>query len=137
MRSCRSRRRVRAPAWPLETFAAASGPGPWLARIAFALSMAAGATVTCAAPGTPCGRASLDINVLMLIAAAGAMILDQWSEAAAVIFLFAVAQALEARTLERARRAISALMDLTPADALVRDDAGERRVDVERSSRAH
>ena len=74
---------------------------------------------------------SLDINVLMLIAAAGAVALGQWSEAAAVVFLFAVAQALEARTLERARNAIRALMDLTPADALVRDAAGERRVDVD------
>ena len=69
----------------------------------------------------------LDINVLMVLAVAGAIVLQQLSEAAAVIFLFAVAQALEARTLERARLAISALMDLTPADALVRDAAGERR----------
>ncbi len=73
----------------------------------------------------------LDINVLMVLAVAGAIILQQYSEAAAVIFLFAVAQALEARTLERARLAISALMDLTPADALVRDEAGERRMSVD------
>jgi Cd2+/Zn2+-exporting ATPase len=73
----------------------------------------------------------LDINVLMILAVAGAIVLRQYSEAAAVIFLFAVAQALEARTLERARLAITALMDLTPADALVRDDAGERRVGVD------
>jgi Cd2+/Zn2+-exporting ATPase len=73
----------------------------------------------------------LDINVLMIIAVAGAIILRQYSEAAAVMFLFAVAQALEARTLERARHAISALMDLTPADALLRDSSGERRVGVD------
>jgi Cd2+/Zn2+-exporting ATPase len=73
----------------------------------------------------------LDINVLMVLAVAGAIVLQQLSEAAAVIFLFAVAQALEARTLERARLAISALMDLTPADALVRDASGERRVGVD------
>jgi Cd2+/Zn2+-exporting ATPase len=73
----------------------------------------------------------LDINVLMVLAVAGAIALQQYSEAAAVIFLFAVAQALEARTLERARLAISALMDLTPADALVRDASGEHRVGVD------
>ena len=73
----------------------------------------------------------LDINVLMIIAVAGACVLRQYSEAAAVIFLFAVAQALEARTLDRARHAIRALMELTPADALVRDAAGERRVGVD------
>ena len=54
---------------------------------------------------------SLDINVLMLIAVAGAVVLRQWSEAATVVFLFAVAQALEARTLERARAAVAALLD--------------------------
>jgi Cd2+/Zn2+-exporting ATPase len=48
-----------------------------------------------------------------------------------VVFLFAVAQALEARTLERARAAIRGLMDLTPADALLRDGHGERRVPVD------
>jgi Cd2+/Zn2+-exporting ATPase len=73
----------------------------------------------------------LDINVLMIIAVAGAFLLRQYSEAAAVIFLFAVAQALEARTLERARNAVRALMDLTPADALLRDATGERRVGVD------
>ena len=68
----------------------------------------------------------LDINVLMLCAAAGAMALGQWSEAAAVVFLFAVAQALEARTLERARFAVRALMELAPALVLVRDGDSEQ-----------
>src|SRR5207253_339384 len=62
---------------------------------------------------------------------AGAVTLGQWSEAGAVVLLFAVAQALEARTIERARNAVRGLMDLTPAEALVSDAAGERLVDVE------
>jgi Cd2+/Zn2+-exporting ATPase len=74
---------------------------------------------------------SLDINVLMVIAVAGAVLLRQYAEAASVIFLFAVAEWLEARTLDRARHAIRALMDLTPAEALVRDATGERRVSVD------
>jgi Zn2+/Cd2+-exporting ATPase len=73
---------------------------------------------------------SLDINVLMTIAVIGAIAIGHYSEAATVIFLFAVSQVLEAQTLDRARRAIRALMDLAPVDALVRDAAGERRVDV-------
>src|SRR5262249_20000458 len=75
---------------------------------------------------------AFDINVLMLIAAAGAVALGQWSEAATVVFLFAVAQALEARTLDRARTAIRALMDLTPTEAVVRGAAGDERIDVDR-----
>jgi Zn2+/Cd2+-exporting ATPase len=74
---------------------------------------------------------SLDINLLMAIAVAGAISLQQYAEAAAVIVLFAIAQMLEVRTLEHARRAISALLDLTPAEALVRDADGERRVHVD------
>jgi Cd2+/Zn2+-exporting ATPase len=76
---------------------------------------------------------ALDINVLMLVAVCGAMVLGQWSEGAAVVFLFALAQLLEARAMERARGAIRALMDLTPAEALVRDAAtgAFRRVPVD------
>src|SRR5262245_19767912 len=74
---------------------------------------------------------ALDINVLMVVAVAGAMALRQFGEAASVIFLFAVAESLEALTLDRARTAIRALMDLAPAEAQVRDAAGERRVPVD------
>ena len=77
---------------------------------------------------------ALDINVLMIVAAAGAASLGDWAEAATVVFLFGVAQALEARTLDRARNAIRALMDLTPAEALVRDAA--RRARACRSTRS-
>ena len=66
---------------------------------------------------------ALDINVLMLVAVAGAMALGEWGEGASVVFLFALAQLLEARAMDRARDAISALMDLAPADAMVRDGA--------------
>jgi len=96
----------------------------------FALSLAAGFPMTVRRAVSAMRVGSLDINVLMFIAAVGAIALGQWSEAAAVVFLFAIAQMLEGYTLERARRAIRALMALTPAEALVRDDAGERRVDA-------
>ena len=67
----------------------------------------------------------LDINVLMVLAVAGAMALGEWSEAASVVFLFALAQLLETRAMERARGAIRALMDLAPAEALVRRPGGD------------
>src|SRR3954465_89718 len=67
---------------------------------------------------------ALDINVLMLVAVTGAMVLGEWCEAACVVFLFALAQLLEARAMERARGAIRALMDLTPAEAFVRGCRG-------------
>jgi Cd2+/Zn2+-exporting ATPase len=70
----------------------------------------------------------LDINVLMVIAVAGAVALDDWPEAAAVVWLFAIAQALEARSLDRARHAIRTLMQLAPEVAVVRRDGQEQEV---------
>jgi Zn2+/Cd2+-exporting ATPase len=69
--------------------------------------------------------------VLMTIAVFGAIALGEWSEAAAVVFLFAAAQYLESRSMDRARHAIRALMDLTPADALVIRGGHEHRVPVD------
>ena len=74
---------------------------------------------------------TLDINVLMVIAVAGALALGDWPEAASVVFLFAVAQWLEVRTMERARQAIRALVDLAPREALVRRDGREQRLTVD------
>jgi Cd2+/Zn2+-exporting ATPase len=74
---------------------------------------------------------TLDIHVLMTIAVLGAVTLGEWSEAATVIFLFAAAQYLESRSMDRARHAVRALMDLTPPDALVVRGGHERRVLVD------
>ena len=73
----------------------------------------------------------LDIHVLMMIAVGGAIALGEWSEAASVVFLFALAQWLEARAMDRARGAIRALMDLAPAEAIVRREGRDTRVPVD------
>ncbi len=77
------------------------------------------------------GQRSLDINVLMLIAVAGAAALGDWIEAAAVVWLFDVAQWLEVRSLQRARRAIGTLVSLAPVTAFVRRAGDEREVPVD------
>ena len=105
--------------------------GPALSLGLFVVSLAAGVGATGRKAWSAARVGSLDINVLMIIAALGAALLGDWAEAATVVFLFGLAQALEARTLDRARHAIRALMDLTPADALLRDSDGERRVPVD------
>ena len=64
-------------------------------------------------------RGRLDMNVLMTVAVAGAIGIGQFSEAATVAFLFAVSLALEAWSVSRARRAVEALMTLTPDTARV------------------
>lgn len=104
---------------------------PVLVAACYVASIASAVPLTARKAWIALKHRSLDINVLMLIAATGAIALGQWSEAAAVVFLFAVAQMLEARTLERARNAVRALIDLAPTEVLVRNGATERRQAVE------
>jgi Zn2+/Cd2+-exporting ATPase len=62
-------------------------------------------------------RLRLDIEVLMGLAVLGAVALGQWDEAATVAFLYGLSEALESLSLERARRSIRALLDLSPPSA--------------------
>ncbi|RKS20021.1 Cd2+/Zn2+-exporting ATPase [Pseudomonas sp. WPR_5_2] len=62
---------------------------------------------------------NLNINALMSIAVTGAILIGQWPEAAMVMFLFTVAELIEAKSLDRARHAISGLMQMTPEQATV------------------
>jgi len=57
---------------------------------------------------------NLNINALMSIAVTGAVLIGQWPEAAMVMVLFAIAEMIEARSLDRARNAIQGLMALAP-----------------------
>ncbi len=57
------------------------------------------------------------MNLLMVIAALGAMGLGQWLEAASVTCLFALALVLESWSVGRARSAIKALVDISPTTA--------------------
>ena len=74
---------------------------------------------------------TLDMHVLMTMAVVGAMVIGEWFEAATVVFLFALAQHLEARSLDRARRAIHTLMDLAPSYVRVRRGNAEASVPVD------
>ncbi len=67
---------------------------------------------------------NLNINALMSIAVTGAMLIGLWPEAAMVMFLFALAEVIEAKSLDRARNAIRGLMDLAPETATVRQGDG-------------
>jgi Cd2+/Zn2+-exporting ATPase len=105
-------------------------PAP-IPMAAYVVSILAGGVYTARRALAAARLLSLDINVLMLVAVAGAVALRQWSEGASVIFLFALAQLLEARAMDRARTSIRALMDLTPVEALVRRGGREVRVSVD------
>jgi Cd2+/Zn2+-exporting ATPase len=97
----------------------------------YLLSMAVGGwPIARAAFGALRGRA-LDMNVLMTLAAVGAVGIGAYAEGAWVLVLFAVGTGLEAMALERSRRSVEALMELAPAQARVLIDGREQLVAVE------
>ena len=67
----------------------------------------------------------LNINALMSVAVTGAFLIGQWPEAAMVMALYAIAELIEARAVDRARNAIKSLLDLTPDTAEVRQADGD------------
>jgi len=73
---------------------------------------------------------TLNIYFLMSLAAGGAIIIGRFPEASMVIFLFAVAEAIEVLSLERVRNAIKSLSVLAPETAEVKLDAEWREQPV-------
>jgi len=64
-------------------------------------------------------RCMFDTNCLMLFAAIGAVALQEYTEAAAVTFLFAISEWLEVRATTRARNALNAIVQLRPEYAFI------------------
>jgi Cd2+/Zn2+-exporting ATPase len=76
-----------------------------------------------------------DMNLLMTVAVVGAISIGDWFEASTVAFLFALSLALETWSVAHARRAVEALLDLTPPSArLLRADGSEEPTPVEQVS---
>ena len=73
---------------------------------------------------------SLGMNFLMTIAVIGAMVIGEWMEAGTVVFLFALAQWLEARSMDKARKSIDSLMDESPETARIILDGVHKNVPV-------
>ena len=86
---------------------------------AYLLSMVTGGWPIAYAALIGLRRGSLDMNVLMALAAVGAVAIGEYAEAAWVLVLFAVGTTLESFALERSRRSVQALMELAPAEAVV------------------
>ena len=100
---------------------------PLLVRRLYGLAVVAGAWFILPKAWFAARRLRPDMNLLMTVAVVGAIAIGEWFEAATVAFLFAVAQALESWSIGRARRAVSALLDLTPVTARIVSPDGAYR----------
>src|SRR5699024_3530631 len=104
------------------------------ATIAFALGLIAGAWTF--VPGTvkrlftAKGRGKLGVGLLMTIAAIGAVLLGHVGEAAALAFLFSIAETLEDRAMDRAQQGLRALLSLIPETARISRMSGEETIPV-------
>lgn len=77
----------------------------------------------------------LNVEMLMILAAAGSAAIGYWTEGAILIFIFAVSGALETYTMNKSQREISALMDIQPDTALLVRDGSEEHVHVSELTR--
>lgn len=95
---------------------------PFHVSLFYFLSMIAGAWYVLPKAIGSAKRLSPDMNVLMMVAVLGAIAIGQLFEGAAVVFLFSLALLLESWSVDRARKAIGALLDLSPKLARVMKD---------------
>jgi hypothetical protein len=90
---------------------------PLPSKVLFGAAIAAGLWLVLPKAFAALRRLQPDMNLLMTVAVIGAIAIGEWLEAATVAFLFSLSLLLESWSVNRARRAVAALMDLSPPTA--------------------
>lgn len=102
----------------------------WAEQLIFGLATIAGGMLVAPAAWRAVMKRRLDMNVLMTVAVVGAWVIQEYAEAASVVFLFALSELLESWAEGRARRAIGSLLELAPDTALLKSPDGNKEVPV-------
>ncbi len=76
-------------------------------------------------------KLEFDMRTLMTVAVIGGVLIGEWAEVAIVVVLFAISEALERFSMERARKSISSLMDIVPKEALIRRNGHAQLIHVD------
>ncbi|MFC3070442.1 heavy metal translocating P-type ATPase [Phenylobacterium soli] len=104
----------------------AGEPTPWPEIAAYLTAILLGGWYVAPKALYAARRLRPDMNLLMVIAVAGAAGIGEWFEAATVAFLFSLSLTLESWSISRARRAVATLLDLAPPSVrLLRPDGSE------------
>ncbi len=104
---------------------------PWLPILFFAAAYIAGGHEGLMEALHDLRHGRLNVDFLMILAAAGAALIGQWAEGAMLLFLFTLAEALEDYAMDRTHSAVEALTKLRPNEATVRREGREVAVPVE------
>jgi Cd2+/Zn2+-exporting ATPase len=75
-------------------------------------------------------KGGFDIDFLMIAAAAGAAYIGSWAEGALLLFLFSLGHALEHYAMNKAKKSIEALGELSPKTALVKRDGKLKEIPI-------
>ncbi len=102
-------------------------PMPWQEKAAYGLAILLGLRHVAVKAFFALKRLRADMNLLMVVAIIGALVIDEWFEAAAVSFLFSLSLAIESWSIERARKAVEALLDLAPDSVIIKTEQGQER----------
>ncbi len=105
----------------------AGRPIPWPEVAAYGTAIGFGLRFVLPKAWFSARRLRPDMNLLMVIAVAGAIAIGELFEAATVAFLFSLSLALEGWSVGRARRAVSALLDLAPPTVRIKSGDGTER----------
>lgn len=109
-------------------FGAHAAEIPLVVRSLYGLAIAAGVWTVVPKAFFAARRLRPDMNLLMMVAVAGAILIGEWFEAATVAFLFSLSLLLESWSVGRARRAVEALMSIAPIVVRVRSNDGSESV---------
>ncbi|TQR29815.1 heavy metal translocating P-type ATPase [Brevibacillus brevis] len=108
-----------------------SGIPPLVVTVLYALSIISGGYRPARSAFYAMKSGSLDMNVLMSVAAVGAALIGEWLEGATVVWLFSIGNLLQTKSIEKTRDSIRNLMDLAPPEAWVKVGESLTRKPVE------